>query len=299
MISNPIPWPGNARCAVAFTFDMDAEALLHVNFREKAPDRVALASMLRYEPHVAVPRILDIFRRFDLRQTFFIPGWCVETYPATVEQILVAGHELGHHGYLHKQPNMQSRDEEAESLGRGIEALTRLSGHRPVGYRAPAYAFSRHTLELLQVNGFLYDSSLLGDDQPYLIGNERGNLVELPTDMSLDDWTQYVCLKELGYMLPIAAPGRALEVFRAEFDAAWRHGGLWNAVWHPFVSGRLSRADAFAALIEHMQDKGGVWFASLAEIAAHVRELVEEGLWQPRVDQVPYWPRPLQDRELS
>ena len=52
MISNPIPWPNKARCAVAFTFDMDAEALLHVNFREQAPERVALASMLRYEPQV-------------------------------------------------------------------------------------------------------------------------------------------------------------------------------------------------------------------------------------------------------
>ena len=38
--------------------------------------------------------------------------------------------------------------------------------------------------------------------------------VELPTDLSLDDWTQYVCLKDFGYMLPIASPQRAMEVFR-------------------------------------------------------------------------------------
>lgn len=92
---------------------MDGEALLHVNFHQQAPDRVAMASMLRYEPQVAVPRLLEIFRHFGLRQTFFVPGWCVEAYPATVEQILAAGHELGHHGYLHMRPNMQSRDQEA------------------------------------------------------------------------------------------------------------------------------------------------------------------------------------------
>ena len=29
VIKNPIPWPGGAGCAVALTFDMDAESLLH------------------------------------------------------------------------------------------------------------------------------------------------------------------------------------------------------------------------------------------------------------------------------
>lgn len=293
MIENPIPWPDGCRCAVAFTFDMDAETLLHVNFRETAPDRVALASMLRYGPQVAVPRILEIFRRRGLKQTFFIPGWCAETYPATVERILADGHEIGHHGYLHKRPNLQSRDQEAESLGLGIEALARLSGRRPAGYRAPAYAFSKNTLELLQAEGFAYDSSLFGADVPYLIGNAAGDLVELATDLSLDDWTQYVCLGEFGYMLPIASPSRATEVFRAEFDAAWRHGGLWVAVWHPFVSGRLARADAIADLLDYMAGKGGVWFASLEEIAAHVRALTASGAWTPRRDEIPFWPEPL------
>jgi peptidoglycan/xylan/chitin deacetylase (PgdA/CDA1 family) len=293
MIENPIPWPNGARCAVAFTFDMDAESLLHVNFRDSAPDRVALSSMLRYGPQIAVPRILDLFRRHGISQTFFVPGWCVETYPDTVERILKAGHEIGHHGYMHKRPNLQSRDEEQDSLARGIEAIVKLSGKRPVGYRAPAYAFSKDTLSLLQAEGFAYDSSLFGGDIPYLIGNEAGDLVELPTDMSLDDWTQYVCLGEFGYMLPIAAPARAMEVFRAEFDAAWRHGGLWNAVWHPFVSGRLARADAIGDLLDYMVGKGNVWFAPLAEIAAHVRTVTADSAWTPRRDTLPYWPEPL------
>ena len=167
----------------------------------------------------------------------------------------------------------------------------RLTGRRPSGYRAPAYAFSGNTLELLQEQGFLYDSSLFGADIPYLIGNRSG---QLPTDLlSLDDWTQYVCLPEFGYMLPIAAPARAMEVFRAEFDAAWRHGGLWTAVWHPFVSGRLARCDAIA--LEYMLEKGGVWLAPLHDIAAHVRHLIESGTWTPRRDTIPFWPAPMDE----
>jgi peptidoglycan-N-acetylglucosamine deacetylase len=293
MIENPIPWPNGARCAVAFTFDMDAESLLHVNYRDTAPTRVALSSMLRYGPEIAVPRILALFARHNLKQTFFVPGWCVETYPKTIERILKAGHEIGHHGYLHARPNMQTAEAEKESLQRGIAALVKASGKRPIGYRAPAYAFSQHTLGYLLEENFEYDSSLFGADIPYLISDGGRDLVELPTDMSLDDWTQYVCIGEFGYMLPIASPQRAMEVFRAEFDAAWRHGGLWNAVWHPFVSGRPARCDAIGDLLDYMTAKGGIWFAAMHEIAAHVRKVTADGHWTPRKDRLPYYTAPL------
>jgi len=148
-------------------------------------------------------------------------------------------------------------------------------------------------LDLLLEAGFHYDASLLGHDIPFLLSNGRDDLVELPSDLSLDDWTQYVCIKEFGYMLPIAAPERAMEVFRAEFDAAWRHGGLWIAVWHPFVSGRASRCDAMVGLIEYMIEKGGVWFAKLDQIADHARKCLEAGSWVPRIDRLPYIDAPL------
>jgi peptidoglycan-N-acetylglucosamine deacetylase len=294
VIRNPIPWPGGARCAVAFTFDMDAESLMHLYFNDTAPNRVGMAAMLRYDAEVAVPRLLELLTRYGLRQTFFVPGWCIERYPQTVEAILAAGHELGHHGYMHEKLNQIGRAEEQETLERGIEAIVKASGRRPRGFRAPSYSFSRHTLELLFDAGFAYDSSLKGDDIPYLLTDGARTLVELPTDLSLDDWTQYVCLKDFGYMLPIASPERASEVFRAEFNAAWKYGGLWIAVWHPFVSGRMSRADAIAELIEHMQRRGGVWFAPLEAISDHVRQVVAGRSWTPRVDRLPYYDRPVE-----
>lgn len=293
MLKNPMPWPGGARCAAAFTFDMDAESLLHLYFGDTAPNRVAMSSMLRYDAEVAVPRVLEVFRRYGLRQTFFVPGWCIEAYPRAVEAVVAAGHELAHHGYMHEKINQLTPEQERECLLRGIEAIVKVSGRRPRGYRAPSWAFSRHTLGQLLDEGFEYDASLMGDDLPFLLTDGTRRLVELPSDLCLDDWTQYVCLKDFGYMLPIASPQRASEVFRAEFDAAWRHGALWIAVWHPFVSGRLSRVEAMAELIEHMQARGGVWLAPLEEIAAHVRKVVADGAWTPRVDRLPYHERPV------
>lgn len=43
--------------------------------------------------------------------------------------------------------------------------------------------------------------------------------------------------------------------FRAEFEAAWTHGGHWIPVWHPFLSGRLSRCMAIDGLIERCAKK--------------------------------------------
>lgn len=42
-------------------------------------------------------------------------------------------------------------------------------------------------------------------------------------------------------------------------------------------------------LIEHMLDRGGVWFAPLEEIAAHVRHGIDDGTYRPRVDYLPYY----------
>ena len=108
MIQNPIPWPNGARCAAAITFDMDADSLLHIDHPKDSLTKISAMSMLRYGPEVGVPRILEGYRRYGLKQTFFIPAWCIEQYPKTVEAIVEDGHEIGFHGYIHEAPNSLS-----------------------------------------------------------------------------------------------------------------------------------------------------------------------------------------------
>jgi hypothetical protein len=79
MIENPIRWPNGYLCAVNFSFDMDAESLLHIYFPDTAHNRVAMASPAPLWPEVAVLRIVDAFKRLGLQQTFFIPGWCMSS----------------------------------------------------------------------------------------------------------------------------------------------------------------------------------------------------------------------------
>jgi peptidoglycan/xylan/chitin deacetylase (PgdA/CDA1 family) len=293
MISNPVPWPNGARCAVAFTFDMDADSFLHLSHPADSYRRVAVTSELQYGPKVGVPRILDLYKRYDLKQTFFIPAWCIEQYPDTVDAIVSAGHEIGHHGYLHEHPNERGLEEEQYWLQRSIEVIQRHTGQRPRGYRAPLYNFSENTLDLLLAEGFSYDASLMGDDIPYLISSEMGDLVEIPSHWGLDDWPPYVHMSDIDFVMPIKAPSQAITAFRDEFDAAWESSGLWVGVWHPFVTGRLARMRVVEQLLQYMLEKGDVWIASMEEIAAHVRSATESGEYTPRVDNLPYYREPV------
>ncbi len=48
-----------------------------------------------------------------------------------------------------------------------------------------------------------------------------------------------------------------------------------------------------ADLIEYMQAKGNVWFATMEEIAVHVQGLIDSGDWTPREETLPFWQQPV------
>lgn len=293
MIRNPIPWPNGAKCAACVTFDMDADSLVHIAHPTDGHSRVSAISMLQYGPSVAIPRIVESYRQLGIRQTFFIPAWCIERYSQAVETILAGGHEIAHHGFLHEHPRELPADEEAHWLDRGIEVIVRATGKHPRGWRAPLYNFSHRSADLLAERGFVYDASLMGDDQPYLLDSAKGRLVELPSHWGMDDWPQYVQSMDLDYMMPVRAPEQGLLPFVQEFEAACAHGGLWISVVHPFATGRLARWHRWHSFLEKAVARGDVWFAPMEEIAAHVQALLATGGWAPRNDRLPYYTAPV------
>lgn len=264
-------WPKAAPFAAAITFDMDADSLIHA----ADPDgwqRPYAISMGQYGPTVGLPRILDTYRRFGMRQTFFIPGWCVKTYPKAVEAILDGGHEIGCHGWIHENPHARSRAEQAEDLDRAIDALAAFSGYRPRGYRAPVYALTNDTPALIADRGFTYDSSMMADDDPYALDLDGRTLIEIPPHWGIDDWPPFAHYAEIGYMMPVRGPTEGLAPFFEEFEAARAEAGLWHAVWHPFLTGRRARWQVVERWLETALTSGA-WFATLAEIADHAETL--------------------------
>ena len=293
MTAKPIVWPNGARCACAITFDIDADSLIHISRPKDAHDRLYPISMGKYGPTVAIPRILETYKRLGIRQSFFAPGWCIEQYPDAMEAILKDGHEIGHHGYIHEDPTTHSADEQREWFERALESHKTVIGNTPVGYRAPVYNVNQAVIDLLVEHHFSYDSSLMADDIPYMMNTQAGSLVELPVHWGTDDWPQFAHYDEIGYLMPVAAPSTGLEPFWEEFEAQYETGGFWIAIWHPFLTGRLARWRKVEKWLESVLDKGDVWFAPLHEIAAHVRSQYQADNQSVRVEQLPYYTGPV------
>jgi peptidoglycan/xylan/chitin deacetylase (PgdA/CDA1 family) len=277
---SPLPagfrWPDGIRAAACFSFDLDAESGILFDHPESA-DWLDVMSHQAYGPRAGAARLLRVLDRRRIRSTFFIPGYSAERWPAICRAIRDAGHEIGHHGYLHEGAHGATPDEEERRLLRGLAAIDEVLGVRPVGYRAPNWELTFGTPEILARHGFTYDSGLMDADHPYILATSpragAPTLVELPGHWALDDWEPYNYLPGITGSGVIASPAAVLARWTLELEALVEESGLFMLTCHPFISGRASRADALERLIEHAQAIDGLWIATAAEIAAHVATL--------------------------
>ncbi len=264
-----IRWKNGARCAVMLSFDVDGETLWIA--RDPAlKDRPLHMSMGAYGPKVGGPRILALMDRYDLKIGFFVPGWIVEHYPDTCQEILRRGHELGHHGYLHEKPFFLSGPEEEEALlVKALDVFKRLLGVRPQGSRTPSCDPSKHTMALLKKHGFVYHSNLMDSDLPYRHKTVHGELVELPTSWVNDDWIYFGFSANPPVGNGVWSQEEVYEIWVEEFEGAYAEGGFFNLMMHPQVMGRPSRMRMLERLIQHILGKKDVWIARPIEIAEH------------------------------
>src|SRR5262245_33591721 len=153
----PKVWPNQSRVAVCLSFDTDTEA---PHLRDGTTSATTL-SAADFGAESGVPRILKMLDRHQVPASFFVTGVDAMLHPDMLKAILASGrHEVGVHGWIHEFPPRLEPAEEERLLDRAIEYLTKATGKRPVGYRAPSWAFSGATLDLIVQEGLLDDSSL-------------------------------------------------------------------------------------------------------------------------------------------
>lgn len=267
-----------ARLTVALTFDHDA-----ISSEVRRGDGPTAISRGEFGPRVGARRVLELLDREGIPSTWFVPGHTIETFPESVAAVVAAGHELACHGWLHEDLSKLTSDEERAVLKRAVDALTGITGEQPRGFRAPYWALSPRTLELVQELGFAYDSSLMDDDlRPHRVrfGDEHdaaagtsrlgrpGRLVEVPISWALDDWPHF----EPGStgVGPMSAPSKVLEIWLEELR--WAHerepGGVLTITMHPEAIGRGSRVLLLERFVAEAKGLGSVVFARLDAVVA-------------------------------
>src|SRR5215211_447946 len=273
----PAAWPNGARVAVLLSFDVDNET---VALRFGEPNAGSL-SMGQYGSRQGLGRVVKLLDRNRIPATFFIPSVSLALAPEMADVIKASGrHEFGVHGWIHELNTTLPDSAERALLTKAIAELTRLTGTKPTGYRAPSWNFSPNTLSILRDLGFRYESSLMADERPYelLQNGKPTGIVEIPVEWILDDAPLFNPRGQ-----SYSAPRDVARVWMDEFDKAYEEGTMFVLTLHPHISGHRSRIVALEQLIVHIQSKapGKVWWATHGDVAEYVRK--QSGLGAPVV----------------
>lgn len=262
----PKQWPGGARVAVLLSFDVDNESVA-LRFGEPT---IGALSQGEYGARVALGRVMNLIDRHRIPASFFIPAVSLMLNPQMVDIIQRAGHhEFAVHGWIHEMNTQVPANVERDLVKRALDYLTKVTGTKPVGYRAPSWNFSPATLSIIRELGFMYESSMMSDDRPYelLQDGQPTGIVEIPVEWILDDAPLFN-VQGTNY----ASPREVAQVWIDEFDKAWEEGTMFVLTMHPHVIGHRSRIVALELLIDHINKKGNVWFATHRRAVEYVKQ---------------------------
>ncbi|MEM7543489.1 MAG: polysaccharide deacetylase [Pseudomonadota bacterium] len=267
----PPSWPGGARVAVSFSFDVDTEPVWMGFQRQSSPSYMSRGE---YGARVGMPRVLALLEKHEIPASFFIPAATMILHPQVMESLKKhPEYEIGFHSYVHENPLTLNDQQEREVYEKAMKIFVEHVGKRPVGFRSAAWDLTPSTIQIVRDMGFLYESSMMADDRPYTLVSEGVDtgLVELPVEWILDDWPLF----QISWPSQHVALRNAEDVYsiwRDEFDGAYDEGTIYILTMHPQVIGHRYRMQMLDRLISYMKSKEGVWFATHEQIARYVKE---------------------------
>jgi peptidoglycan-N-acetylglucosamine deacetylase len=116
-------------------------------FRRGNPVRNQIALTIDDGPDsFYTPRILDIFRRYGIRATFFVVGRHAEQYPDIVRRMAKEGHEVGNHSYSHPYFHRLSWKAATEEIGMTCSVLDGVLAQKCRLFRPPFGKLSTRSL---------------------------------------------------------------------------------------------------------------------------------------------------------
>ncbi|EMS7385162.1 polysaccharide deacetylase [Campylobacter coli] len=276
---------------VAYGVDIDAVAgWLGSYGGEDSPDDISRGL---FAGEVGIPRLLKLFKKYNLPATWFAPGHSIETFPEQMKMIVDAGHEIGAHGYSHENPIAMSAKQEEDVLLKSIELIEKISGKKPSGYVAPWWEFSNITNELLLKHGIKYDHSLMHNDfTPYyvrvgdkwtkidyskdakewmkpLVRGQETDLIEIPANWYLDDLPPMMFIKKSPNSFGFVSPRDIGQMWIDQFDWVYREMdyAIFPMTIHPDVSARPQVLLMHERIIEHINKHEGVKWVNLNDMA--------------------------------
>jgi peptidoglycan/xylan/chitin deacetylase (PgdA/CDA1 family) len=272
-------WPGRARVAVSFVVNVEEGAELSLTAGDERNESVyevadeitgvpdaCMETHFEYGTRAGYWRIMDRLERFGVAATLSACGRALEVSPWLAADGVRRGHEISAHGYRWERHAHMTEAEERAVITRTVQAITHAAGTRPLGWHTRSTP-SPHTRRLLVDDGFLYDSDAYSDDLPFFVDVGGRAHVVIPYSFDTNDMHFHQ-----GRQRFVTASDFA-EYVNDAFDTLWREGAsapkMLSIGLHLRMIGRPGRIGGLERVLEHMRDKGAVWFARRDAIARH------------------------------
>lgn len=122
-------------------------------YRGNVSDKVALMVNVYWGTEY-LDGFLDIFKKYDVKCTFFVGGSWAAQNPEYLKKIVSDGHEIGNHGYFHKQHGSLTYQQNVEEMVACSKIVFEYCGVYPTLFAPPGGDFSDNTLKAANDNGF-------------------------------------------------------------------------------------------------------------------------------------------------
>jgi peptidoglycan/xylan/chitin deacetylase (PgdA/CDA1 family) len=268
-------WPNNARLVISISMQFEtggqpegAESPFSGSPLPKGQPDLPAESWYRYGAIEGVYRMLDLWKKHDIKVTSHVVGEAAIKYPELAKAIAEGGHEIAAHGMAWDNQWNKPYADELNFVKKGVDTVEAITGQRAVGYNCNWLRRSPNTLKVLQELGFLYHIDDLSRDEPFITKVRGQNFVVMPYTLRNND------------IVNIAgnhwSPDQFLFQLKAEFDQLYSEGAdkrrMMSISLHDRIGGTPAVVKITDDFIRYAKQHEGVVFMRKDEIARLVKD---------------------------
>jgi peptidoglycan/xylan/chitin deacetylase (PgdA/CDA1 family) len=282
-MDQPTFWPNGARLVLTLSLMFEAGA-------EVRPDSIYLGPLGPIEPGYrdmpgetyfeygwteAIPRLLDVFDKHDIKVTVFPVAKAAQRNVALTKEMVSRGHEVAAHGVTWVPQYKFSEAEEREFIHSSAQIVGEITGKQPLGWNCWGLRGTPRTLDFLQAEGFIYHIDEVNRDEPFTRTLASGKpFAVVPYTLHNND---LLCFEALGY-----STQAWLQQLKDEFDwlyaESFTRRRMMPIPCHDRTLGRPGRVKVFDEFVRYALGHPGVVFMKREDIANVVLSEWPDGL---------------------
>lgn len=273
-------WPGGARIAVNINLNyegggersiMDGDGVSEDVLNDIGQPSLEglrsplVESVFAYGSRVGGWRLLELFRRFDVKVCLLAVAKAAERNPRLTRAFAAAGHEIVSHHYRWLDYQVMPEAEEREHVRLAFETIERVAGVAPVGWMTGRPSANTRRL-LVETGKLLYDRDSLADEVPYWLDVAGRKHLVIPYSFETND-NRFD--QNRGFSTGDDFARYMIDCFETLYAEGADRPKMMSLALHDRLIGRPGRITGLVKFLDHVKSRDKVWVATGRDIAEH------------------------------